>query len=80
MHEQEESERSNGIDWICTALAILVFFAYILVIAYYPEFLREPLMRGTVVSVGIASGVFVTIFLVALAGIYAWARNRFPRL
>jgi uncharacterized membrane protein (DUF485 family) len=64
------------LDWVCTILAVAAYFAYILVIAYRPEIFRSPIGPNTLVSIGIASGVALTIFLVALAGIYAALRNR----
>ena len=73
---QEELKSSSGIDWTCTALAVAAFFAYILVIAFDPELFRQPVAEGTLLSIGIVSGVLLSIFLVVLAGIYSWLRNR----
>lgn len=73
------STTSSVIDWICTVLAVAPFLAYILVIAFRPELFRQPVAEGTLVSIGIASGVLLAVFLVALAGVYSWLRNRSDR-
>lgn len=78
--ERGESTGSNAIDWICTGLAVSAFFAYILVIAFSPDVFRYRVAPDTLVSVGIVSGVALTIFLVVLAAAYAWLRNRYPEL
>lgn len=78
--QRGDSTGSNATDWICTVLAVLAFFAYILVIAFTPDAFRQPVAAGTLISVGIAAGVALTVFLVALAGVYAWLRNRYPGL
>jgi uncharacterized membrane protein (DUF485 family) len=78
--ERGDSTGSNTIDWVCTAFAVLAFFAYILVIAFIPDAFRKPVASNTLISVGIASGAALTVFLVVLAGVYAWLRNRYPNL
>jgi len=70
---------ANIIDWACTVLTVASFLAYILVIAFWPDLFRQPIAQGTLVSIGIASGVLLSVFLVALAGLYAWLRNRSER-
>lgn len=77
--ERDEPVNSTVIDWTCTALAVAAFFAYILVIAFSPEFFRRPVAEGTLISIGIASGVALSVFLVGLAGVYTWLRNRAVR-
>ena len=77
MHgEPAVSNTSNVIDWVCTVLTVAPFLTYILVIAFRPEVFRQPVAEGTLVSIGIASGVLLAVFLVALAGVYSWIRNR----
>jgi len=78
--ERGDSTASNTIDWVCTTLAVAAFFAYILAIAFVPDALRRPLTPDTLISVGIVSGVALAVFLVVLAGAYAWLRNRYPTL
>jgi uncharacterized membrane protein (DUF485 family) len=71
----DELSRSNFIDWVSTILALAAFFAYILVIGFAPDFFALPIVSGSLISIGLASGVALAVFLVALAGIYVHLRN-----
>jgi uncharacterized membrane protein (DUF485 family) len=74
--ESDKYSPSTMTDWVFTALAIVSFFAYILVIGFAPEIFARPIVSGSLISVGIVSGIAVSVFLVALAGIYTHLRNR----
>jgi uncharacterized membrane protein (DUF485 family) len=65
-------------DWISTILAVVSFFAYILVIGFAPKIFARPIVGGSLISVGLVSGIALTVFLVALAGIYTRLRNKKP--
>lgn len=74
--DPDESTQSSVTDWIATALAVVPFFAYILVIGFAPEVFARPAFDGSLLSVGLVSGVALTIFLVVLTGIYTYQRNK----
>jgi uncharacterized membrane protein (DUF485 family) len=74
--ESDDSWRENMLDWVSTALAVAAFFAYVLVIGFAPGVFARPIMTGSLISIGLASGVALTVFLVALAGIYVHLRNK----
>jgi uncharacterized membrane protein (DUF485 family) len=76
--ENRESMRANRLDWISTALAVVAFFAYVLVIGFAPTVFARPIMTGSLISIGLASGIALTVFLVVLSGIYTHLRNRIP--
>ena len=76
--ECDESSRSNVTDWVSTALAVVSYFAYMLVIGFAPEVFARPIVSGSLISVGLVSGIALIVFLVTLAGIYTYLRNKKP--
>ena len=66
----------NAISWIATMLAVSAFFAYILVIGFTPALFARPIFSEGYVSIGLASGIALTVFLVVLSGIYTYLANK----
>lgn len=58
-----------------TAAMLLVYFAFILTIAFEPSLLSKPLYEGSVTTIGIPLGVFVIVFAFVLTGIYTFKAN-----
>lgn len=54
---------------------LVVYFAFILTIAFDPKLLGTPLSAGSVTTVGIPVGIFVIIFAFVLTGIYTKKAN-----
>ena len=60
--------------WTLTAIMIVVFYGFILLIAFNKEFLSTRIGSG-VMTLGIPIGLFVIIFTVILTGIYVSRAN-----
>lgn len=74
------SQRSR-LSWILTVTMLLIFFGYILLIAFSPDTLARPLAEGTVTTLGIPIGIGVILAGITLTGIYvALANRRFDAL
>ena len=58
-----------------TFLMLVVYFTFILTIAYQPELLATPIYEGSVITVGIPVGVFIIFFAFVLTGIYTLKAN-----
>jgi len=58
-----------------TFLILVVYFSFILTIAYKPELLAIPLYEGSTITLGIPLGVFVIVFAFVLTGIYTFRAN-----
>ncbi len=54
---------------------LLVYFLFILSIAFAPSLLGTPLGEGNVTTVGIPVGIFVIVFAFVLTGIYVRRAN-----
>jgi uncharacterized membrane protein (DUF485 family) len=60
--------------WIFTLLVMLVYYGFILLIAFDKEFLSTRMGEG-VMTIGIPVGLFVIVFTVAITGIYVRRAN-----
>ncbi len=58
-----------------TAAMLIVYFTFILTIAFEPSLLSIPLSEGSVTTIGIPLGVFVILFAFVLTGIYTYRAN-----
>lgn len=58
-----------------TVAMLVVYFAFILTIAYEPSLLGTPISSDGVTTIGIPIGIFVIIFAFVLTGIYTKKAN-----
>ena len=58
-----------------SVLMLVVYFAFILVIAFAPSVLGTPLAEGSVTTIGIPIGMIVIVFAFVLTGIYTKRAN-----
>jgi len=61
--------------WKLTIAMLVVYFSFILTIAFSPETLGTPLSSDTVTTVGIPVGIIIIIFAFMLTGIYVRRAN-----
>jgi uncharacterized membrane protein (DUF485 family) len=74
------SKRSK-FAWILAVLMLLVYYGFILIIAFNKEFLSQQLWEGSITTVGIPIGLGVIISAFILTGIYVFrANSEFDRL
>ncbi|MEA3370682.1 MAG: DUF485 domain-containing protein [Campylobacterota bacterium] len=59
-----------------SAAMLIVYFSFILTIAYNPALLGTPVSENSVISIGIPIGISVIIFAFVLTGIYTYRANR----
>jgi uncharacterized membrane protein (DUF485 family) len=70
-----ETTRNGTGDILLAVLVMFIYFAYMLTIAFAPEVFAAPLRNGSSVSVGLALGLAMAIFMVALSAWYTGRRN-----
>ena len=58
-----------------TLLMLVVYFSFILTIAFKPDLLSIALYKGSVITLGIPVGIFVIVFAFVLTGIYVRKAN-----
>ena len=72
---QELVSKRSKFAWTLTAAMLVVYFAFILTIAFNPSILGTPLSDNTVTTVGIPVGIAIIVFAFALTGIYVRRAN-----
>lgn len=62
--------------WILTTLILVVYYGFIVVIAFDKSLLGLPLAKGAVTTIGIPIGIFIIAFAFVLTGVYVQRANR----
>jgi len=73
--KKTKGARNKAGDLMASAWVTVLFFAYMLTIAFAPELFRAPVAAGSNLSMGLALGVALAIFLVAMCAWYTHRRN-----
>jgi uncharacterized membrane protein (DUF485 family) len=68
--------KRSRFSWTLAAIVLIVFYGFILVVAFAPQLLATPLSEGSVTSVGIPIGVGIIIFFWLLTGYFIRRANR----
>ena len=71
---QELVSKRNSYSWMMTIIMLVVYYGYIVLIAFNKEFLAQKLGAG-VTSMGILIGVGVILFTVVITGVYIRRAN-----
>jgi uncharacterized membrane protein (DUF485 family) len=73
--------RRNALAWTLCALMLIIYYGFILLIAFAPAFLARPLVPAGVMTLGFPLGIGVIVTAIALTGFYVWRANtEFDRL
>ncbi len=54
---------------------LIVYFTFILTIAFKPSLLAIPLSEGSVITIGVPIGILIILFAFVLTGIYTRRAN-----
>lgn len=71
---QELVAKRSRFGWMLTALMMVVYYGYILIIAFDKELLGQKLGDG-VMTLGIPVGLGIIIFTVVITGVYVYRAN-----
>ena len=78
-HELVSKRRTFA--WTLAIIMLVIYYGFILIIAFNKEFLSQPLWSGSITTVGIPIGLGVIISAFVLTGIYVFrANSEFDRL
>jgi len=72
---QELVKKRTAFSLKLTITMLVVYFAFILTIAFDPSALGTPISEGSVTTIGIPIGIAVIIFAFILTGIYTKRAN-----
>jgi uncharacterized membrane protein (DUF485 family) len=67
-------QRSRWV-WSLAAIIIVMYFTFILLIAFSPASLAQPI-AGSVITIGIPVGIFIIVAAFVLTGIYVHKANK----
>jgi uncharacterized membrane protein (DUF485 family) len=78
---QELVKKRARFSWIMAIIMLLIYYSFILTIAFAPEVLGTPISEGAVTTIGIPIGIGVIVIAFILTGIYVVRANtKFDRL
>ena len=72
---QELVHTRSRFAWILSILMLLVYYAFIMTIAFKPELLAVPFSDGSVISIGIPIGIAIILFSFLVTGLYVYKAN-----
>jgi uncharacterized membrane protein (DUF485 family) len=61
--------------WTLSALVCVMYFGFILMIAFAPDFLTQPIAADSVIPLGMLIGVGVIVLSCVLTGVYVYRAN-----
>ncbi len=65
----------DALAWSLTAIVLVIYFGFTLLVAFAPEFLTQPMSANSVIPVGMPIGVGVILASIVLTGIYVYRAN-----
>ncbi len=66
----------SRLAWGLSSIIFVVYFSFILLIAFAPDFLGRPIREGSFITIGIPVGVLIIVLSFVLTGIYVWKANK----
>jgi uncharacterized membrane protein (DUF485 family) len=67
--------QKSRLSWSLTALMMLVYYSFILVIAFFPEWLGNALTENSTITWGLPVGIGIILFTFIITGIYVHKAN-----
>ncbi|RJT40834.1 DUF485 domain-containing protein [Rahnella woolbedingensis] len=78
---RELVQKRSRFAWLLSAITLVLYVAFILLIAFDPQWLGTPLYEGATITRGIPVGVGLIVISFVLTGIYVIRANgEFDRL
>ena len=74
-------DKRNRYNWTMAIIMMVIYFAFILLIAFQPALLAAKIATGSPLSVGIFGGFMVILVAIGMTGLYIMRANKeFDRL
>jgi uncharacterized membrane protein (DUF485 family) len=65
----------DALAWTLTILVLVIYFGFILLVAFAPDFITRPISATSVIPIGLPMGVGVILASIVLTGIYVYRAN-----
>jgi len=73
--------KKTSLGWKLTLIMLVIYYGFILMLAFAPKTLGTPISAGAVTTLGIPVGIFIILSAFVLTGIYVRkANNEFDAL
>ena len=72
---KELAVRRSRFAWTLSAIVLVVYYCFILVVGFAPEWLGTPLAEGMTVTIGIPVGAAIIVLAWILTGVYVHKAN-----
>ncbi len=69
------THQRDSLAWILSACVLVLYFGFVLMVAFAPEVLTQPISATSVIPVGMLVGVGVIVASIVLTGIYVRQAN-----
>ena len=69
-------KKKSFVSWILSAITLLTYFSFILLVAFFPEVLGLRISNESIITIGIPIGVSIILLAFASTGIYVFIANR----
>ncbi len=69
-------KKKSFVSWLLTAVILLSYFSFILLVAFLPEALGVNISDESIITIGIPIGVSIILLAFASTGIYIFIANR----
>lgn len=67
--------KRSSFAWLLTIVMLIIYYSFIMVIAFAPQILGTPISEGAVTTIGLPIGVGVILSAIVLTGIYVHRAN-----
>jgi uncharacterized membrane protein (DUF485 family) len=68
--------KRSRLAWGLSLIIVLMYFSFILLIAFAPDILGQPISETSLITIGIPLGIFIIVTAFVLTGIYAYKANK----
>jgi uncharacterized membrane protein (DUF485 family) len=72
---QELVSKRSRFAWTLSIIMLLIYYTFIMVIAFSPTTFAVKISAGSVITIGIPIGILVILSAFVLTGIYVWRAN-----
>jgi uncharacterized membrane protein (DUF485 family) len=72
---QELITKRSRFAWTLSIIMLVVYYTFIMTIAFAPELLAIPISDNSVISIGIPIGITIILFSFFLTGLYVYKAN-----
>jgi uncharacterized membrane protein (DUF485 family) len=73
---REEMAKRSRFSWSLAAIVLIIFYGFILVVAFAPGLLAVPLSEGSTTTIGVPIGVGIITLFWLLTGYYVRRANK----